>query len=64
MKSITMAAALDQGLITPDTTLNDPGVLYFPNNNAEYVTNWNNQAHGIETMTEVLEHSLMLALHT
>jgi cell division protein FtsI/penicillin-binding protein 2 len=56
MKSVTMAAALDQGLITPDTTLYDPGYLTFSDGTQE-VTNWDYQAHGKETMTQVLEYS-------
>ncbi len=55
MKVVTMAAALDQGLITPDTTVNDPGYINF--NNAPTVTNWNHKAYGTETMTQVIEHS-------
>jgi cell division protein FtsI/penicillin-binding protein 2 len=56
MKAVTMAAALDQGLVTPDTTINDPGYMTF-NNQAPTVTNWDNLAYGQETMTQVLEHS-------
>ncbi len=56
MKSVTMAAALDQGLITPATTLYDPGYLTFSDGTQE-VTNWDYQAHGRETMTQVLEYS-------
>jgi cell division protein FtsI/penicillin-binding protein 2 len=56
MKAVTMAAALDQGLITPNTTINDPGYMTF-NNQAPVVTNWDNLAYGQETMTQVLEHS-------
>jgi cell division protein FtsI/penicillin-binding protein 2 len=56
LKAVTMAAALDQGLITPDTTINDPGYITF-NNQAPMVTNWNNLGYGQETMTQVLEHS-------
>lgn len=55
MKAVTMAAGLDQGVITPDTTVNDPGIYYF--NDAQAVTNWNNIGYGVETMTAVLEHS-------
>jgi cell division protein FtsI/penicillin-binding protein 2 len=56
MKAVTMAAALDQGLITPDTTINDPGYLTFKDG-TPMVTNWNNEAWGRETMTQVLVHS-------
>lgn len=55
MKSITMAAALDQNIITPDTTMFDPGYKQF--SDAPRVTNWENKSYGTETMTQVLEHS-------
>src|SRR5581483_4858131 len=55
MKSVTMAAALDQGLITPDQTINDPGYVKF--SDADRVTNWDDKAYGQETMTGILEHS-------
>ncbi|GAC1390960.1 MAG: penicillin-binding protein [Ktedonobacteraceae bacterium] len=55
MKSVTMAAGLDQGLITPDTSFTDNGTISFPDANP--VANWNFNAYGVETMTQVLEHS-------
>ena len=55
MKAVTMAAALDQGLITPDTSFYDPGYMVF--DDATMVTNWQGLAYGTETMTQVLEHS-------
>jgi cell division protein FtsI/penicillin-binding protein 2 len=55
MKAVTMAAALDQGVITPDTAINDPGYINF--NDAAQVINWERRGYGRETMTEVLEHS-------
>jgi cell division protein FtsI/penicillin-binding protein 2 len=55
MKMVTMAAALDQGLITPDTTLNDPGCMTFTD--APEVCNWQYKAYGTESMTQVLIHS-------
>ncbi len=55
MKAVTMAAALDQGLITPDTSLVDNGTIYF--HDADPVSNWNHAPYGVETMTQVLEHS-------
>jgi cell division protein FtsI/penicillin-binding protein 2 len=55
MKMVTMAAALNQGLITPDTTLNDHGCMTFTD--APMVCNWQLKAYGIESMTQVLIHS-------
>jgi cell division protein FtsI/penicillin-binding protein 2 len=55
MKLVTMAAALDQGLITPNTTLNDLGCIAF--SDAPEVCNWDYKAYGTETMTQVLIHS-------
>lgn len=55
MKAVTMAAALDQGLITPSTSFYDPGYIQF--NDASLVTNWEGLPYGTETMTQVLEHS-------
>ncbi len=55
MKMVTMAAALDQGLITPDTTLNDTGCMTFTD--APVVCNWQYKSYGTESMTQVLIHS-------
>jgi len=55
MKMVTMAAGLDQGLITPETTLNDPGCITFAD--APMVCNWQFEAYGSESMTQVLIHS-------
>ncbi|GAC1466918.1 MAG: penicillin-binding protein 2 [Ktedonobacteraceae bacterium] len=57
MKSITMAAGIDQHVITPDTSIQDPGYHYFADGTPR-VTNWDYPtSHGTETMTQVLEHS-------
>ena len=55
MKLVTMAAALDQGVITPDTTLNDTGCMTFTD--APVVCNWQYKSYGTESMTQVLIHS-------
>jgi len=55
MKAVTMAAALDQGLITPDKTFNDPGCMTFTD--APKVCNWMFIRYGTESMTQVLIHS-------
>jgi cell division protein FtsI/penicillin-binding protein 2 len=54
-KSITMAAALDQGKITPQTTYVDPGVVKIGNYT---ISNYDNRRWGQRTMTEVLEKSI------
>ncbi len=55
MKAVTMAAALDQGLITPTTTLQDNGCINY--SDAPMVCNWQKIAYGTETMTQVLINS-------
>ena len=54
MKAITMSAALDLHLITPDTAFNDPG---YYDVNGILIHNFNDAAYGRETMTQVLQHS-------
>lgn len=55
MKPIVMAAALEEKLVTPDTTYTDTGEVRF---GVHTVRNYDNKAHGVQTMTGVLEHSL------
>ncbi len=54
MKAVTMAAALDLHLITPNTTLNDPG--YYDVDGTR-INNFGDTSYGLETMTQVLQHS-------
>ena len=54
-KPITMAAALNEGVLQPDTTYNDTGVATF---GGATIKNFDGKAHGIQTMTQVLEKSL------
>ena len=55
IKAITMAAALDVGALTPQTAYEDTGSVEI----AGYtIKNSDGQAHGIKSMTEVLEESL------
>lgn len=54
-KPITMAAALNEGKITPETTYEDKGYLKI----GKYtITNYNEMVFGERTMTEVLEKSI------
>lgn len=55
IKGITMAAALDAGGVTPATTYEDTGSVEI----AGYtIHNSDGKAHGVKSMTEVLEESL------
>ena len=53
-KLITMAAALDEGLVTPQTTYFDGGpVIKY----GHVIDTWDYRHYGMETMTELLIHS-------
>lgn len=54
-KPITMSGAIDSGVVTPDTTYEDTGEAHF---GTYVIKNFNEKANGIQTMRQVLEHSL------
>ncbi len=54
-KVLTMAAGIDSGKITPDTTFYDSGSLTL---NGKTIKNWDGKAHGTVTMTNVIEESI------
>lgn len=54
-KVITMAAGIDSGAITPETTYFDTGSLTL---NGKTIKNWDLKGHGKITMTEVIEQSI------
>lgn len=54
-KPLTMAAAINEGKITPDTTYTDTGQVVV---DKYTIKNSDKKAHGIQTMTQVLEKSL------
>lgn len=58
-KIITVAAALEEGVITPDWTYNDQGV--FPVGGKE-IRNWDNVAHGVVDLTTALVDSLNIGM--
>ncbi|MEP0807059.1 MAG: penicillin-binding protein 2 [Chloroflexota bacterium] len=59
VKILTMAAALDAGVVTPDTTYIDTGAIIV---GGITIQNWNRQPWGQRNMTECLQHSLNVCL--
>ncbi len=55
LKPITMAAAIEEGKISPETTYTDEGVVYI---GKIPIYNYDNRKYGLRTMTEVLERSI------
>lgn len=55
LKIITMAAGIDSGVLTPETTFVDSGSVTL---NKKTITNWDNKAYGKITMSEVIERSV------
>ncbi len=58
-KIITMASALDAGVVTPDTPFNDTGQIEV---GGTYIFNWDRGAWGQQTMTGCMQHSLNVCL--
>lgn len=54
-KPITMAAAIDNGAVNPETTYEDTGVVELDDFK---IKNSDGQAYGVQNMTQVLERSL------
>ncbi len=54
-KIVTMAAALDSGMVTPDTTYVDNGAIEV---GGVLVRNWDRQAYGVQDMRGLMAHSL------
>jgi cell division protein FtsI (penicillin-binding protein 3) len=54
-KIITMAAGLDAGVITPQSTFYDSGSIQV---GGRTIMNWDRRGHGLVTMTDVLAQSL------
>src|SRR5690606_17393842 len=61
MKVITMAAALDRGVITPDFTYTDQGLLEY---GGVPIRNWNRAAYGSTDATGILVNSLNVGAAT
>ncbi len=58
-KVITMSAALNEGVVTPDTTFYDPGSIEVGGIN---IHNWDYGAYGEQNMVGCLQHSLNVCL--
>ena len=58
-KVITMASALDAGVVEPDSEFIDTGVIEVGGNT---IRNWNGEAWGPQTMLGCIEHSLNVCL--
>ncbi len=54
-KIVTMAAGLDAGVVTPETTIYDGGSIEV---GGRIIRNWDLQGHGVVDMTDVLAKSL------
>ena len=59
MKIFTMAAALDTGLVNPNTTYLDTGEIQV---GGVTIKNWDEKAWGVQTMVGCLQHSLNVCL--
>jgi cell division protein FtsI/penicillin-binding protein 2 len=59
VKVLTMAAALDAGVVEPDTEFIDEGKIEI---GGVTIRNWNNKAWGPQTMTTCLQNSLNVCL--
>ncbi len=59
LKIMTMAAGLDAGVVTPDTTVFDGGYIEF---GGQVFYDWDRQAHGVVDMTTVLAQSLNVGI--
>lgn len=54
MKAVTMAAAINEGIVEPTTTMIDDGPKVY---SGHTINNWDGKHHGEETMVEILQHS-------
>ena len=58
VKIITAAAAIDAGVVSPGTTYYDSGIAYAAGAPNVPLRNWEDGSYGVQTMTQVLQHSI------
>ncbi|WPC73330.1 penicillin-binding protein 2 [Vibrio porteresiae] len=58
VKPFIAVSALEQGVITPNTTRNDPGYWRIPNSNTRPFRDWARWGHGTVNVTKALEESV------
>lgn len=61
VKILTMAAALDSGAVTPNSTYLDTGSILV---GGALIENWNQEPWGVQDMTGCLQHSLNVCMAT
>ena len=61
-KPITMAMALEEGVVTKDSTFYCGGAFAVPGDSGEGRHCWRRQGHGMQTLTQCLQHSCNVAL--
>ena len=54
MKPFTIAAAIDLGKVTPETTFNDEGSI---NYSGYYINNWDGKHYGVQNIIQLLQKS-------
>jgi len=59
IKILTMAAAIDSGLVTPGTTYLDTGAIQI---GGVTIKNWDGEAWGVQNMVGCLQHSLNVCM--
>ena len=61
-KPLTIAMALEEGVVTKDTSLYCGGVFAVPGDRGEGRHCWKRAGHGMQTLTQCLQHSCNVAL--
>ncbi len=60
MKPLTISAAIDLGIVTPETTFVDNGPV---NYSGYYIDNWNYEHYGVQTIVQLFRGQITLGRH-